>query len=147
MVIASCSGEGGAAISRRQYGETIKHMIDSSRYYYQFCGNRIKYGDDPATCPVDAHLLISLIAPRPILLQTGDTDNWSDPKGEFVAAVAAEPVYKLFEKKGLETNTLPAPGIPILNDIGYYMHSGGHGTIATDFDIYLDFIKKHFIKK
>jgi hypothetical protein len=147
MVIASCSGEGGAAISRRQYGETIKHMIDSSRYYYQFCGNRIKYGDDPATCPVDAHLLISLIAPRPILLQTGDTDNWSDPKGEFVAAVAAEPVYKLFEKKGLETNTWPAPGIPTLNDIGYYMHSGGHGTIATDFDIYLDFIKKHFVKK
>ena len=102
MVIASCSGEGGAAISRRQYGETIKHMIDTTRYFYQFCGNRAKYADDPNSCPVDAHMLISLIAPRPLLLQTGDTDHWSDPKGEFVAAVAAGPVYSLLGKKAWE---------------------------------------------
>lgn len=146
MVIASCSGEGGAAISRRQYGETIKHMVDSTRYYYQFCGNRAKYGDDPNDCPVDAHMLISLIAPRPLLLQTGDTDDWSDPKGEFMAAVAAEPVYKLLGKKGLETDLWPKAGTPILNDIGYFMHSGGHGTLPGDFDIFLDFIKKHFMK-
>ncbi|MEQ9437728.1 MAG: acetylxylan esterase [Cyclobacteriaceae bacterium] len=147
MVIASCSGEGGAAISRRQYGETIKHMIDTSRYFYQFAGNRAKYGDDPTTCPVDAHMLVSLIAPRPLLLQTGDTDNWSDPKGEFVAAVAAEPVYELLGKKGLETDEWPAAGTPILHDLGYYMHSGGHGTVPTDYDIYLDFMKMHFLKQ
>lgn len=147
MVIASCSGEGGAAISRRQYGETIKHMIDSSRYFYQFCGNRARYGDDPNTCPIDAHMLISLIAPRPLLLQTGDTDNWSDPKGEFVAALAAQPVYKLLEKKGLETEVWPAAGTPILNDLGYFMHSGGHGTLPADFDIFIDFLKIHFIEK
>lgn len=147
MVIASCSGEGGAAISRRQYGETIKHMIDTTRYFYQFASNRTKYGDDPTTCPVDAHMLISLIAPRPLLLQTGDTDNWSDPKGEFVAAVAAEPVYELLGKNGLETDKWPAAGTPILHDLGYYMHSGGHGTVPADFDIYLDFIKMHFDKK
>ncbi len=147
MVIASCSGEGGAALSRRIYGETIKHMTDSTRYFYQFCGNRAKYGDDPGSCPIDAHLLISLIAPRPLLLQTGDTDNWSDPKGEFLAAVAAEPVYQLLGKIGLETNVWPPAGIPVLNDLGYYMHSGGHGTLPADFDIYLDFLKKHFLKK
>lgn len=147
MVIASCSGEGGAAISRRQYGETIKHMIDTTRYFYQFAGNRAKYGDDPTTCPVDAHMLVSLIAPRPLLLQTGDTDNWSDPKGEFVAAVAAEPVYELLGKKGLETDEWPAAGTPILHDLGYYMHSGGHGTVPTDYDIYLDFMKMHFLKQ
>lgn len=147
MVIASCSGEGGAAISRRQYGETIKHMIDSTRYFYQFCGNRAKYGDDPTSCPVDAHALISLMAPRPLLLQTGDTDNWSDPKGEFVAAVAAEPVYKLLGKKGLETDVWPEAGTPVLHDLGYYMHEGGHGTLPADFDIFLDFIKMHFIEK
>jgi len=95
MVIASCSGEGGAALSRREYGETIKHMTDSTRYFYQFCGNRAKYGDDPGQSPVDAHMLVALMAPRPLLLQTGTTDNWSDPKGEFLAAVAAEPVYEL----------------------------------------------------
>lgn len=144
MVIASCSGEGGAAISRRQYGETIKHMIDSTRFFYQFCGNRAKYGDDPNICPVDAHMLISLIAPRPLLLQTGDTDNWSDPKGEFVAAVAAEPVYQLLGKKGLETDTWPTAGTPILNDLGYFMHAGSHGTQPADFDIFIDFLKIHF---
>lgn len=147
MVIASCSGEGGAAISRRQYGETIKHMTDTTRYFYQFCTNRSKHGDDPNSCPVDAHMLVALMAPRPLLLQTGDTDNWSDPKGEFVAAVAAGPVYELLGKKGLETDTWPAAGTPVLNDIGYFMHSGGHGTLPGDFDIYLDFIRMHFMKK
>lgn len=147
MVIASCSGEGGAALSRRQYGETIKHMIDSTRYFYQFAGNRAKYGDAPGTSPVDGHMLISLLAPRPLLLLTGDTDNWSDPKGEFDAAVAAAPVYKLLGKKGLETEVWPAAGKPILNDLGYYMHAGGHGTLPADFDIILDFMKMHFMKK
>ena len=147
MVIASCSGEGGAALSRRQYGETIKHMTDSTRYLYQFSRNRARYGDDPGTSPVDGHMLISLIAPRPLLLLTGDTDNWSDPKGEFVAAVAAEPVYELLGKKGLETQVWPAAGTPILHDLGYYMHAGGHGTLPADFDIILDFMKMHFMKK
>lgn len=147
MVIASCSGEGGAALSRRIYGETIKHMVDSTRYFYQFCGNRSKYGDDPNSCPIDAHMLISLIAPRPLLLQTGDTDNWSDPKGEFLAAEAAGPVYKLLGKRGLETDIWPPAGTPVLNDLGYYMHAGGHGSLPADFDIYLNFMKKHFLNK
>ena len=76
MVIDSCSGEGGAALSRRNYGETIKHLADSTRYFYQFCGNYGKYGDRVNEFPVDAHMLLSLIAPRPVLLQTGDKDFW-----------------------------------------------------------------------
>jgi len=144
MVIASCSGEGGAALSRRQYGETIKHMIHPTRYFYQFCCNRAKYADNPDSCPIDAHMLIALMAPRPLLLQTGDTDNWSDPKGEFVAAVAAEPVYELFGKKGLGTALWPAAGTPILNDLGYFMHSGGHGPLPADYEIFIDFIMMHF---
>ena len=146
MVIASCSGEGGAAISRRQYGETIKHMIAPTRYFYQFCTNRSKYGDNPNLCPVDANMLVALMAPRPLLLQTGDKDYWSDPKGEFLAAVAAEPVYHLFNKEGLQTDDWPKPGAPILHDLGYYMHSGGHGSLPGDFDIFLDFIKMHFFE-
>src|SRR5262249_35344758 len=120
MVIASCSGEGGASLSRRNYGETIKHL--AVRYGYQFAGNYAKWGDDVVNFPVDSHMLVALMAPRPVLLQTGNTDRWSDPKGEFLAAVAAEPVYKLFGKRGLETETFPEAGNAILNDIGYYMH-------------------------
>jgi hypothetical protein len=144
MVIASCSGEGGAALSRRLYGETIDHMTHPTRFFYQFAGNWRKYKDDPSESPVDAHMLISLLAPRPLLLQTGDADKWSDPKGEFLAAVAAAPVYKLLGKKPLGTEIYPPPGVPILNDLGYYMHSGGHGSMPSDYKIYVKFIKMHF---
>jgi hypothetical protein len=144
MVIASCSGEGGAAISRRNYGETIKHLTEPTRYPYQFCANYGKYGDRVKEFPVDAHLLVSLIAPRPLLLQTGDTDYWSDPKGEFLAAVAAEPVYKLLGKQALGTDQMPEAGRPIFNTLGYIMHSGGHGTIPSDWDLFLKFMQQHF---
>ena len=143
MVIASCSGEGGAAISRRNYGETIKHLTEPTRYPYQFAANYGKFGDRVNEFPVDANLLVSLIAPRPVLLQTGDTDTWSDPKGEFLAAVAAEPVFKLLGKKGLGTNQMPAAGQTIFHTLGYVMHAGGHGTIPSDWDLFLQFMKLH----
>jgi hypothetical protein len=76
MVIASCSGEGGAALSRRNFGETIKHLTAPTRYPYQFAANYQKLADRVAQSPVDAHMLLALIAPRPLLLQTGDTDLW-----------------------------------------------------------------------
>jgi len=144
MVIASCSGEGGAALSRRNYGETIDHMTHPTRYFYQFAGNWRNFKDDPSRSPVDAHMLIALMAPRPLLLQTGDTDYWSDPKGEFLAAVAAAPVYKLLGKRPLDTDSLPPAGVPVLNDLGYYMHKGGHGAMPQDYEVFIRFIKMHF---
>ena len=144
LVIASCSGEGGAALSRRNYGENIKHMTDTSRYYYQFAPNWHSYADDFNRSPVDAHMLVALMAPRPLLLQTGDTDYWSDPKGEFLAAVAASPVYRLFNKKALDTDVMPAAGDETkLNTLGYYMHAGGHGTIPSDWPVFIAYMKKH----
>ena len=140
-VIASCSGEGGAALSRRNYGETIAHLVAPTRYPYQFCANYKKWAADPTESPVDAHMLVALMAPRPVLLQTGTEDGWSDPKGEFLAAVAAEPVYRLFGKQGLGTTEWPAPGTPILHDISYLMHAGGHGTIASDWDTFQKFLE------
>ena len=143
LVIASCSGEGGAALSRRNYGETIKHLVEPTRYPYQFCANYAKYGDNVDQFPVDGHMLVSLIAPRPVLLQTGNTDRWSDPKGEFLAAVAAAPVYKLLGKQSLETDTMPQADEPILHTIGYFMHTGGHGSLPSDWDQYFTFMKMH----
>jgi hypothetical protein len=144
LVIASCSGEGGAAISRRNYGESINHMTDTSRYYYQFAPNRHKYANDPNISPVDAHMLVALMAPRPLLLQTGDTDYWSDPKGEFLAAVAAEPVYKLFGKTGPGTGVMSTAGDQtMLHPLGYYMHAGGHGTFPSDWPVFITYLKKY----
>jgi hypothetical protein len=143
LVIASCSGEGGAALSRRNYGETIAHLTAPTRYPYQFCANYQKFADHVDRFPVDAHMLVALMAPRPVLLQTGDKDFWSDPKGEFLAAVAATPVYRLFGKQGLDDDAMPAAGTPILHNIGYYMHAGGHGTMPSDWDQYLRFMQMH----
>lgn len=143
MIIASCSGEGGAALSRRNYGETIAHLTAPTRYPYQFAANYSKYAQNPKDSPIDAHMLISLIAPRPLLLQTGNTDKWSDPKGEYLSALAAAPVYKLFHKTTPEATEVPPAGTPVMTTLGYYMHAGGHGTIPSDWDIFLQFMKAH----
>jgi hypothetical protein len=143
LVIASCSGEGGAALSRRNFGETVKHLTAPSRYPYQFAANYQKLADRINESPVDAHLLLALIAPRPLLLQTGDTDLWSDPRGEFLSAVAAGPVYRLLGKQDLGTAVMPPAGRPILRTLGYYMHAGGHGTIPSDWEQYLKFMRLH----
>lgn len=145
MVIASCGGEGGAALSRRNYGENIDHMTHPTRYFYQFAGNWRNYKDNFNMSPVDAHMLVALMAPRPLLLQTGNTDYWSDPKGEFLSAVAAEPVWNLLGKKGLGTDKWPEAGQPVLNDLGYFMHDGGHGTIPGDYAVFIKFMKMHFM--
>lgn len=136
--------EGGAALSRRNYGETIKHLTAPTRFPYQFAANYGKYADRVNDFPVDAHLLVSLIAPRPLLLQTSDIDTWSDPKGEFLAAVAAGPVYRLLGQQDLGTEQMPAAGQPILHTLGYAMHAGGHGTIPSDWELFLKFMQMHF---
>jgi hypothetical protein len=141
--IASCSGEGGAALSHRNYGETVAHLVAPSRYPYQFAGNFAKMAGFPDVNPIDGNLLVALHAPKPLLLQTGTTDGWSDPKGEFLSAVDAGQVYRLLSASDLGTTTWPGAGQPILNDLGYYMHEGGHGTIPSDWPVYLAFLKRH----
>ena len=143
MILASVSGEGGAALSRRNYGETVKHITDSTRYEYQFARNYQSYSDRVTELPFDGHMLISLIAPRPLLLQTGSTDYWSDPKGEYLAAVAASPVWKLFGKDGLATDHYPAAGEPVLSTLGYSMHEGRHGILPYDWPIFLQFMQRY----
>jgi len=143
-VIASCSGEGGAALSHRDYGETIAHLTAPGRFPYQFAANYAKYGGFPDKAPVDANLLIALVAPRPLLLQTGTTDDWSDPKGEFLAEVAAGPVYKLLGKSDLGTDVWPGAGQLTGHDLVYYMHDGGHGMVPSDWGVYVESLKKAF---
>jgi hypothetical protein len=142
-VIASCSGEGGAALSRRNYGETIAHLTAPTRYAYQFCANYGKYAQKVNEFPADGHMLVSLIAPRPVLLQTGFTDGWSDPKGEFLAAVAAGPVYRLLGQQDLGATEWPPAGQSILHTMGYYMHPGGHGAAPADWDVFIKFLEMH----
>lgn len=143
MVIESCSGEGGTALSHRDYGETVAHLTAPTRFPYQFAANYAKWGGFPDKAPMDGHMLAALIAPRPLLMQTGDTDYWSDPKGEFQAAVAAGPVYTLLGKQALGTETWLKAKESVLHDLGYFMHDGGHGMVPSDWEIYIQFLKMH----
>ena len=142
LVFASCSGEMGAALSRRDYGETIDDMAEVFPYW--FAGNFQKFAGHWDQMPVDANVLIALSAPRPVFLTGGTGDQWADPKGEFLAAVAATPVYQLLGRKGLETTTFPAPDRPLLGgDIGWLYHSGPHATTTEDWHAFLDFADRH----
>lgn len=140
-VIACCSGKLGGALMRRNFASSFSATTPSDTLYWT-ADNYRQYQDRVDELPMDSHMLIALIAPRPVLLQTGKYDHAADPKGEYLAGVAATPVYQLFGKQGLNAAAWP-PTAPILNDIGYMMNSGGHGMQAGDWDVYLRFLQKH----
>ena len=144
LVIACSSGSGGAKLARRNYGETIPHLVAPTRYPYQFAANYQKYAAHPEDMPMDTHMLVAAMAPRPLLLHTAaHGDNWSDPKGEYLAAIAATPAYELLGKKGLDRT--PQQGIVtsefLGDDLAFYLNNGGHA--ALNWDIALQFLTKH----
>ena len=144
-VIANCSGEMGASLSRRDYGETVD---DVARHFpYWMAENFQKYAHHWNDLPVDSHFLISLIAPRPLFLNTGSEDKWGDPHGEFLAARAATPVYELFGEVGITETNFPPLDRALQHDIGFNCHTGKHDVLPTDWDNFLDFADAHFMQK
>ncbi len=140
-VIACCSGKFGASLLRRNFGDAI----GGDALSYNYAPNFEQYVGNIDELPVDSHLLLGLIAPRPALLQTGKYDHAADPKGEFLAAVAASPIYELLGSTGLgvSKSAWPLLETPVLNSMGYYMHEGGHGTQPGDWDVFLAFLNEH----
>ena len=145
LVIACCGGEGGAALARRNYGETIAHLVAPTRYPYQFAGNYQKYAADPGSSKVDTHCLVALMAPRPILLSTGVKDGWSDPYGEFLAAVAATPAFELLGRKGIDNDKYSKPGEMVGHELSFLMTNGGHG--SNDWDLWMKFMNTYLKEK
>jgi len=141
MVLSSCSGEGGASLSRRDYGETIRHLVDVFPFW--FSANYQKYADHADRLPVDMHGLIALIAPRPVYITGAEDDQWADPKGEFLACVAAGPVYRLLGAQDLGTDQMPPLNQPIQHTIGYHYRSGRHEVTAFDWEQFLSFADAH----
>jgi len=132
IAYVSSSGEAGAKLFRRNFGEQIGNIAGTGEYHWM-AGNFLKYAG-PLTendLPVDAHELIALCAPRPVFVGAGATngDGWVDAKGMFQAAVGAGPVYKLLGEKDLGTTKFPAIETTLIDgDIAFRQHSGGHIT-------------------
>jgi len=143
VVYASSSGAMGASLEKRSWGETIDNVASASEYHWM-AGNFLKYAGHWDQMPVDAHELIALVAPRPCLI-TGGTrgDTWVDSHGEFLAAVAADPVYQLLGARGLGTTTMPAADQGLFDgELAYRMHEGGH-TDMLDWPFFLQWARRY----
>ena len=145
----SSSGEGGAKIHRRNFGEVIENVTASSEYHWM-AGNFLKYGSTLQwnDLPIDSHELIALCAPRPVFISGGKVakvgqDGWVDAPGMFMAAAAAGPVYTLLGKKPMETSVFPKIETMVDGDVAFRQHSGGH-TDGPNWPYFLTWADKYF---
>lgn len=142
LAISAQSGCAGAALWRRKYGETLEKMV--TRFPYWLSRNAWKFVNNEDDLPVDQHMLLACIAPRPVYVHSGVEDTWADGRGEYLSAYHAGEVYRLLGKKGLETESSPPVGEAILDsDVGYHIRAGGHSIEPYDWARFLDFAGRH----
>ena len=138
MVISNNSGCGGAALSMRDYGETVEAINGSFPFWFAKAFRA--YNGRESALPVDQHELLALVAPRPLHVASAEDDRWADPRGEFLALKNAEPVYGLFGRKGLGVAEWPPVSQPVLGDaLAYHYRTGPHSITPYDWAQYLDF--------
>jgi hypothetical protein len=141
----SSSGEGGAKLHRRNWGELVENVAGTGEYHWM-AGNFLKYAGPLQwnDLPVDSHELIALCAPRPVFISAGaNGDGWVDAKGMFLAAVGAGPVYRLLGKRDLGTAEFPPLETPLVEGaVAFRQHSGGH-TPGPNWPTFLTFASRY----
>jgi len=136
MVVSNESGCGGAALSRRNYGETVG--VITARFPHWFCPRFRKYAGRELELPVDQHTLLAMTAPRPLYVASAEGDRWADPRGEFLAAVAAGPVWRLYGRVGLGTRAYPEVGRSVGEFVRYHVRAGRHDLLLEDWQHFAD---------
>jgi hypothetical protein len=137
LLISNESGAGGAALSKRQFGETIEAV---NRFTHWFTANFKQYNGREEELPFDQHLLISLIAPRAVYVASADEDLWADPRGEFLSLANSSPVYALWNYDKINPNHMPPLNSPVnYSTRGYHIRSGGHNLTPQDWGYFMDF--------
>jgi hypothetical protein len=141
MAISNQSGCGGAALSRRRFGERLVHI--NRRFPHWFCRAFHGYDEREHELPVDQHQLLALLAPRPVYVGSAAADSWADPRGERLACEAASLVFELFGKRGLPRPSDAPTTVAGPRHVGYHVRPGGHDITPRDFWHYLDFADAH----
>lgn len=141
MVISNESGAGGAKLFRRGVGEDIQRLNTVFPHWYSKSFR--KYSGKDKELPFDQHMVMALIAPRPLYVASAIDDKNADPEGEFAGAKAAEPVFRLLGAEGLPADTWPELNRSVQGGIGYHVRSGGHDVQDFDWQQYLAFADKH----
>ncbi|HUS00654.1 MAG TPA: hypothetical protein VMY77_02950 [Chitinophagaceae bacterium] len=142
IVVSADSGEGGAALSRRDFGETIELINRVNPHWYIKKYKSYNFAVDKL--PVDHHMLIALSAPRPVYIASAILDRSADPKGEFLSGKFAGPAYALYGKKGVGVEEQPPVDTPVGETIGYHVRTGEHDILLYDWIQFIHFANRHF---